>query len=110
MSGGDWNHSLRGPWTGFTVRGRDRLVRAADELQLTGHTEAELAQAGHHGRSHAIDHIACRHPKRPVDIRAGAPHRTHEAYVVELPLPRPAGADVSSSMEEGVPPNVTPKH
>ena len=87
MWGGDWNHPLRPPLTGFTVRGRDRLVRAAGELGLTVHTEAELAQPTRHGRSHTIDHIASRHPKRPVTVVSGAPYSTHDAYVVELAAP-----------------------
>ena len=73
MWGGDWNLPLRGPLTGFTVRGRDRLVRAVDELRLTVHTEAELAQPTRYGRSHAIDHFASRHAKRPVEVMPGAP-------------------------------------
>jgi hypothetical protein len=89
--GGDWNHPLSGPLTGFTVRGRDRLLRAVDELGLTAHTGAELSQAGPRGRSRAIDHLASRHPQGPVDVTPGAPHSTHDAYVVELPLPRPLG-------------------
>ena len=75
------------PLTGFTVRGRDRLVRAAGELGLTVHTEAELAQPTRHGRSHTIDHVASRHPKRPVSVVSGAPYSTHDAYVVDLAAP-----------------------
>lgn len=86
--GGDWNHPLRRPLTGFTVRGRDRLASAADELGLTVHTEGELAQPTRHGRSHAIDHLASRHPKQAVEVVEGAPHSTHDAYVVELAYPR----------------------
>ena len=87
--GGDWNHPLRRPLTGFTVRGRDRLAAAAAELGLTVHTEAEFAQPTRAGRSHAIDHIASRHPQRPVKVVEGSPHSTHDAYVVELAFPRP---------------------
>lgn len=88
--GGDWNHPLRRPLTGFTVRGRDRLAGAAAELGLTVHTEGELAQPTRYGRSHAIDHIASRHPEQAVEVVDGTPHSTHDAYVVELVFPRPA--------------------
>jgi hypothetical protein len=85
--GGDWNHPLRPPLAGFTVRGRDCLVRATSKLRLTVHTEAELAQPTRNGRCHAIDHIASRHPKRPVEVVSGAPYSTHDVYVVDLPAP-----------------------
>lgn len=84
--GGDWNQPLRRPLTGFTVRGRDRLVSAAHELGLTVHTEREFAQPTRYGRSHSIDHIASRHPKQAVEVVDGTPHSTHDAYVVELAL------------------------
>lgn len=86
--GGDWNHPLTGPLTGFTARGRHEILLATERLRLTVHTRAELAQPGRAGRSHAIDHIASRHPRCPVEVTPGAPHSTHDAYVVELPLPR----------------------
>ena len=38
-SGGDWNHPLRPPLAGFTLRGSDCLSRAAGGLGLTVHTE-----------------------------------------------------------------------
>jgi hypothetical protein len=85
--GGDWNHPLHGSLTGFTVRGRDRLVQAVDQLRFTVHTKTELAQTSRRGRSHAIDHLASRHPKQYVEVTPGAPHSTHDAYVVELPPP-----------------------
>lgn len=92
FGGGDWNHPLRPPLAGFTVRGSECLIRAAGGLGLTVHTENELAQPTRYGRSHAIDHITSRHPKQPVQIVDGAPHSTHDAYVVEPALPGPADA------------------
>jgi hypothetical protein len=92
--GGDWNHPLHPPLSGFTVRGRDRLVRATCELGLTVHTETELAQPTRYGQCHAVDHIASRHPKRRVEVVGGAPLSTHDAYVVELEFP---GSGTASS-------------
>jgi hypothetical protein len=99
--GGDWNHPLHPPLTGFTVRGRDRLMRAAVELGLTVHTETELAQPTRNGRCHAIDHIASRHPRQRVEVVDGAPHSTHDAYVVELALPHPGDASVAAGVRRG---------
>lgn len=83
--GGDWNHPLTGSLQGFTRRGHDRIKAALTSLRLNAHTEDELAQPKKLTRCGSIDHIASRHPRQDVAVKAGKPYSTHDAYVVQLP-------------------------